>query len=178
MSAHRRGDTSARACRETTGTPTRSLAHVLAAFVAGAAVIVLGVGPEFARGAPSATVVLKNSNFYTLAVDPTGTAWAYRSAAPNEMWRSEDEARTWARVSGWDALGRHPWYITPLSTGTLLAAYDTGSNWAIARSADRGASWTQVLRLPCIASDCTTRYTTLTAQSIAEGLRRRIPRHL
>ena len=125
--------------------------------------------PERAAATPATTVVVTNPSFATIAVDAGGTAWGYPTTAQTQLWRSTDEARTFTRVNGWDAIGRRPWYMNALSTGTLLAHYDTGSQWAIARSADNGATWTTVLRLPCIATDCTTRYTTLTDASIAEG---------
>ena len=118
---------------------------------------------------PTATTVLTNPSFETLAVDAGGTAWGRSVDSPAEMYRSSDEGATWTRVSGWDAIGRRPWYITPLVDGTLLAAYDTGFHWTIARSADHGATWTPVLSLPCIQPDCTVRYTTLGANSIAQG---------
>ena len=116
-----------------------------------------------------ATTVLTNPSFQTQAVDANGVAWGQPLAAPTQLWRSSDEGADWTQVTGWNAIGRHPWYITPLASGALLVAYDTGFHWAIARSADGGATWTTVLMLPCIQPDCTVRYTTLGERSIAEG---------
>ena len=80
-----------------------------------------------------------------------------------------DEGANWTRVTGWDTIGKRPWYITPLAGGVLLVAYDSTTHWDIARSTDNGATWTTVLSLPCIVSDCTERYTTLGPRSIAQG---------
>ena len=120
-------------------------------------------------GTPTGTVVFANSSMRALLVDPSGTAWAYRAAAPSELWKSEDEARTWTRVTGWDAIGQQPWHVAALSSGTLLAAYDSGSSWAIARSTDDGVSWAPVLQLPCFVANCSGRMTTLTNHSFVQG---------
>ena len=118
---------------------------------------------------PVATTVVTNPSFATLAVDASGIAWGRSVVSPAQMYRSSNEGATWTRVTGWDTIGRRPWYVTPLAGGVLLAAYDTGFHWAIARSADGGATWSTVLSLPCILVDCTVRYTTLGPDSIAQG---------
>ena len=118
---------------------------------------------------PAATIVLTNPSFQTQAVDVNGVAWGQPMAARSQLWRSVDEGASWTQVSGWNAIGRRPMYITPLASGALLVAYDTGFHWAIARSGDGGASWTTVLTLPCIQADCTVRYTTLSQDAIVEG---------
>src|SRR6478736_5576937 len=118
---------------------------------------------------PTASTVVTNPNFETLAVDPSGVAWGTPTANKSQLWKSGDEGATWTQVTGWNAIGKQPWYITPLQSGALLAAYNTGTNWAIARSADGGATWTTVLLLPCMNQSCTLRYTTLTQKSITQG---------
>ncbi len=118
---------------------------------------------------PVATTVVSNPSFATLAVDGSGTSWGRSVSSPAQMYRSRDEGATWTRVTGWDTIGRRPWYMTPLAGGVLLAAYDTGFHWAIARSADGGTTWSTVLSLPCIQPDCSVRYTTLGSDSIAQG---------
>ncbi len=122
-----------------------------------------------APGTLTATTVVTNPDYETQAVDASGVAWGRRIDAPTQLWRSSDEGANWTRVTGWDTIGKRPWYITPLAGGALLVAYDSTTHWDIARSTDNGATWTTVLSLPCIADDCSVRYTTLSPRSIAQG---------
>ena len=119
----------------------------------------------------TASIVVSNPNFEVLAVSPSGVAWGVATANRNQLWQSSDEGANWTVSSGWNtAIGRRPWYVTPLSNGTLLAAYDTSdSHFSLARSSDGGATWAPVLHLPCIAPDCTVRYLTLGPKSITQG---------
>ena len=116
-----------------------------------------------AATAPSLTVVFTNPSFATLAVDSDGVAYGAPSGSVTQVWRSTDEGRTWTQRSTFPSDYRL-YYITPLRSGTLLAAVDTGS-FAILRSADGGSSWTRVLTLP--GTPCF--YSTLTPHSIAEA---------
>ena len=116
-----------------------------------------------AATAPSLTLVFTNPSFATLAVDSDGVAYGAPSGSVTQVWRSTDEGRTWTQRSTFPSDYRL-YYITPLRSGTLLAAVDTGS-FAILRSADGGSSWTRVLTLP--GTPCF--YSTLTPHSIAEA---------
>jgi hypothetical protein len=110
-------------------------------------------------GSLSAQITYRETAFDLLAVDDSGTAHGVNLAAgPGELWSSAD-GRTWAR-RGALAGGAAFWTIHPLHDGTLLADVSTSSGHAIARSADGGASWTQVLRLGA--------YRSLTPHSFAE----------
>ena len=136
----------------------------------GVSAVVLGALDSPGRAAtPTATTVVLNPSYATLAVDAHDVAWGVPVSTLNQLWTSNDEGQTWTQLNGWSAIGRRVWHVTPLASGAVLVAYDTGSNWAIARSADGGASWTTVLRLPCITSDCSVRYLTLTPKSITQG---------
>ena len=77
-----------------------------------------------APGALTATTVVANPDYETQAVDTNGVAWGRQISAPTQLWRSTDEGANWTRVTGWDTIGKRPWYITPLAGGALLVAYD------------------------------------------------------
>src|SRR5690242_18692392 len=130
------------------------------------ALVLIGSGKALP---PTATVVVTNPSYDTLAVDGSGHAWGVPLGARTQLWTSTDEGATWSQVNGWNAIGKRVWYVTPLQSGALLVAYDSGTHWSLARSTDGGATWATVLALPCIVPDCTQRYTTLTAKSIVEG---------
>src|SRR5262245_29529696 len=103
--------------------PILWLAHV-PMLVLCALAIMLVVGRDAAGAAGSATVVVQNSAFEPLAVDRAGTLWGSPTGSPTELWRSTDEGRTWTKVTGWSSVGVQPWYVTPLSTGTLLVVHN------------------------------------------------------
>ena len=119
--------------------------------------------PSNATQGPSLQIVLTNPSFRTLAVDGAGVAYGMPTGSATEVWRSTDEGRTWTQRSTFPRSDRL-YYITPLRSGVILAAVDTGS-FAIFRSGDGGSTFTKVLTLP--TSPCF--YSTLTPHSITEG---------
>jgi hypothetical protein len=99
----------------------------------------------------AASVESMVSGYKFMAVDLEGTAYAVRvSDGANDLWASEDEAKTWSRrgqaPSGFDFR-----IVTVLSDDTLLADVMGGPATApihnILRSTDHGATWTPVLSL-------------------------------
>ena len=107
----------------------------------------------------AADITYTETGFNLLAVDRGGTAYGVNLAASDtELWSSAD-GRAWLK-RGATADGASFWMLQPLSDGTLLADLATGSGHAIARSTDRGATWTEVLPLGA--------YRSLTPHSFAE----------
>ena len=128
-----------------------------------ALVVALFPSAPAASAEPSLQVMVTNPSYDLLAVDGSGVAYGSPVGATNEVWRSEDEGRTWTQRSTFP--GNYTvFYITPLASGTLLAAVDSGE-WELFRSTDGGTTWTDVLTLPI--TPCF--YSTLTAHSVTEG---------
>ena len=136
---------------------------VACAVAVGVFVLALLPAASWANPAPSLQIVFTNPNYQTLAVDHSGVAYGAPSNSETEVWRSFDEGRTWQQRSVFPGNYRLH-YITPLQSGALLAAVDTGS-WNIFRSDDGAATWTPVLTLPI--TPCF--YGTLTPDNITEG---------
>src|SRR5207248_1054275 len=94
----------------------------------------------------AAEITYTETGFNLLAVDRAGTAYGVNLAASDaELWSSAD-GRAWSK-RGATTGGASFWMLQPLSDGTLLADVATGAGHAIARSTDRGATWTEVLPL-------------------------------
>ena len=107
----------------------------------------------------AAEITYTETGFNLLAVDRAGTAYGVNLAASDaELWSSAD-GRAWSK-RGATTGGASFWMLQPLSDGTLLADVATGAAHAIARSTDRGATWTEVLPLGG--------YRSLTPHSFAE----------
>ena len=107
----------------------------------------------------AAEITYTETGFNLLAVDRAGTAYGVNLAASDaELWSSAD-GRAWSK-RGATTGGASFWMLQPLSDGTLLADVATGAGHAIARSTDRGATWTEVLPLGA--------YRSLTPHTFAE----------
>src|SRR5438874_6641244 len=107
----------------------------------------------------AAEITYTETGFNLLAVDRAGTAYGVNLAASDaELWSSAD-GRAWSK-RGATTGGASFWMLQPLSDGTLLADVATGAGHAIARSTDRGVTWTEVLS--------TGAYRSLTPHSFAE----------
>lgn len=107
----------------------------------------------------SGEITFTETGFNLLAVDGQGTAYGVNLATSDaELWSSAD-GRTWGKRGAMPG-GASFWMLQPLSDGTLLADVAAASGHAIARSTDRGATWTQVQQL----GD----YRSLTPHSFAE----------
>jgi hypothetical protein len=116
-------------------------------------------GPGDARSHLVAEITYTGTDFNLLAVDPAGTAYGVNLAASgSELWSSAD-GRAWVK-RGAIASGASFWMLQSLSDGTLLADVTGIAGHAVARSTDRGATWTQVLSLGA--------YRSLTPHSFAE----------
>jgi len=111
----------------------------------------------------SVQVISANPDVFLDAVDPSGNAYGTPVSNDHDVMRSRDEGQTWTLVYSFPSTYKL-WFISALSSGTLLASVDTGS-WTIWRSTDEGASWTKVLSLPVTPVF----YRMLTPHSIAEG---------
>lgn len=124
-----------------------------------------GAAASFSTPQPRLALVLQNPSFSTLAVDRAGTGWGLRAdgTAPNQLYRTADEGRTWTAAGALPA-GSTVQTISVLSTGTLIASANTGGGDALFRSTD-GTAWTQVLAFPTTP----VLYGTLTAHSITDA---------
>src|ERR1051326_4032545 len=124
--------------------------------------LVLGMSPP-AAATPTFQIVLTNPSYETLAVAPSGVAYGRPVGSATDVWRATDEGRNWTKLFSFPS-NYHVYYVTPLQSGALLAAVDTGS-WKIFRSSDGGSTGAPGLTLPI--TPCF--YTTLTPDSIAQG---------
>jgi len=107
----------------------------------------------------AATVTYTETRFDLMAVDPSGTAYGLNIAAGGaQVWVTVD-GRSWSK-RGATSNGASFSVMTALSDGTLIADLSESSGHALARSADHGATWTDVLK--------TGQYRMLTPHSIAE----------
>ena len=105
-----------------------------------------------------AEITYTEADFNLLAVDRAGTAYGVNLAgSASDLWSSSD-GRGWVK-RGAIASGSF-WMLQSLSDGTLLTDVAGSAGHAIARSTDRGATWTQVLSLGA--------YRSLTPHSFAE----------
>jgi hypothetical protein len=94
-----------------------------------------------------------------LAVDSSGTAYGVNlNGSGAEIWAGRD-GRDWQK-RGSTANGASFWNLTALADGILLADVVNGKGHAVARSRDRGATWTEVL--------ATGAYRSLSPHSFAE----------
>ena len=106
----------------------------------------------------SAEIAFTETKFDLLAVGPDGAAYASNLLeSGGDVWASGN-GREWQRRGS--MAGATFWTMTSLSDGTLLADVATASGHALARSIDRGATWTAVLS--------TGKYRALTPHSFAE----------
>jgi hypothetical protein len=89
--------------------------------------------------------VIASGQNQILAVDQAGTVYSTSVGdSGRQLYASTDGARTWARRGV--ATGNFR-AVTVLSDGTLLAQVDESSGHFLARSADHGATWTDVRAL-------------------------------
>ena len=124
--------------------------------------------PPLTDGGPGATdggtsfqgeITYTETGYDLLGVDSTGTAYGVNlSGSGGEIWSGSD-GRTWQK-RGSIANGAWFWNLAPLADGTLLADVVTGAGHAVARSTDRGVTWTEVL--------ATGAYRSLSPHSFAE----------
>jgi len=121
-----------------------------------AALTFLGLGPL----QPGLEVVHTNTTHRLLAVTPGGTAYALRlDDLPSRLYVSTDGARTWT-FKARHTLGGSFYVMSALSDGTLLANTSRNGRYYLSRSADGGATWSEVLLLDS--------FRMLTSHSIAE----------
>lgn len=124
--------------------------------------------PPLTDGGPGATdggtsfqgeITYTETGYDLLGVDSTGTAYGVNlSGSGGEIWSGSD-GRTWQK-RGSIANGAWFWNLAPLADGTLLADVVNGAGHAVARSTDRGVTWTEVL--------ATGAYRSLSPHSFAE----------
>jgi hypothetical protein len=121
-----------------------------------AALTFLGLGAV----QPGLEVVHTNTTHRFLAVTPTGTAYALKLGdSTSRLYVSTDGARTWT-FKARHSLGGSFYVMSVLSDGTLLANTSRNGRYYLSRSADGGATWSEVLLLD--------RFRMLTPHSIAE----------
>jgi len=120
--------------------------------------------PPLTDGGTGATsfqgeIAYTETGYDLLAVDSAGTAFGVNlNGSSAELWSGND-GRTWQK-RGSIANGATFWNLAPLADGILLADVVNGKGHAVARSMDRGATWTEVL--------ATGAYRSLSPHSFAE----------
>jgi len=118
-----------------------------------------GTGATDAGTSFQGEITYTETGYDLLAVDSTGTAYGVNlSGSGAEIWSGSD-GRAWQK-SGSIANGASFWNLAPLADGTLLADVVSGAGHAVARSTDRGLTWTEVL--------ATGAYRSLSPHSFAE----------
>ncbi|WP_225408238.1 WD40/YVTN/BNR-like repeat-containing protein [Stigmatella hybrida] len=96
---------------------------------------------------PGLEVVLTNTTHQLMAVAPSGTAYALKmDESASRLYASTDGAQTWSFKA------RHPLggafrVMSALADGTLLANTSRDGLQYLSRSADGGATWSEVLSL-------------------------------
>lgn len=109
---------------------------------------------------PGLEVVHTNTTHRFLAVAPSGTAYALRlDDSASRLYVSTDGARTWT-FKARHTLGGAFYVMSVLADGTLLANTSRNGRYYLSRSADGGATWSEVLLLDS--------YRLLTPHGIAE----------
>jgi len=104
-------------------------------------------------------ITYTETGYDLLAVDSAGTAYGVNlNGSGAEIWSGSD-GRAWQK-RGSIASGASFWNLAPLADGTLLADVVNGNGHAVARSTDRGVTWTEVL--------ATGTYRSLSPHSFAE----------
>jgi hypothetical protein len=104
-------------------------------------------------------ITYTETGYDLLAVDSAGTAYGVNlNGSGAEIWSGSD-GRAWQK-RGSIASGASFWNLAPLVDKTLLADVVNGKGHAVARSTDRGVTWTEVL--------ATGAYRSLSPHSFAE----------
>jgi hypothetical protein len=91
-------------------------------------------------------IVHSSSEFVVLTMDSIGSVFGLRKDSGSTLWESIDGARTW-RMRGASPDRTDFRRMAALEDGTLLATVSDAGQHFVARSTDRGASWTKVLTL-------------------------------